>query len=94
MEDKKTDEFCADAVRIVLTSGLTRRQAASDLVVDLLTLNKWVTAHRDTDAVSDENLDLALENERLRRENRSFSRKKGKLQNGKRSSLKAKSYGV
>ncbi len=66
---KRTDEFRADAVRIALTSGLTRRQVASDLGVGLSTLNKWVTAHRDTDLVSDRGLDLSRENERLRREN-------------------------
>ncbi|KIN69530.1 putative transposase [Sulfitobacter donghicola DSW-25 = KCTC 12864 = JCM 14565] len=32
------------------------------------TLNKWITAHRDTDVVSKEDLDLAKENDRLRRE--------------------------
>jgi len=32
------------------------------------TLNKWITAHRDTDVVSKEGLDLAKENDRLRRE--------------------------
>ena len=67
---KRTDEFCQDAVRIALTSGLTRKQVASDLGVGLSTLNKWITAHRDTDVVSDKDLDLARENERLRRENR------------------------
>lgn len=70
MGTNRTDEFRADAVRIALTSGLTRRQVASDLGVGLSTLNKWVTAHRDTDVVSDKELDLARENERLRRENR------------------------
>ena len=50
--------------------GLTRKQVASDLGVGLSTLNKWVTAHRDADVVSDKDLDLARENERLRRENR------------------------
>lgn len=49
MELKRTDEFRADAVRIVLTSGLTRKQVASDLGVGLSTLNKWITAHRDAD---------------------------------------------
>jgi len=65
---KRTDEFRADAVRIVLTSGLTRKQVADDLGVGMSTLNKWITAHRDTDVVSKEDLDLAKENERLRRE--------------------------
>ena len=57
-------------MRIALTSGLTRKQVASDLGVGLSTLNKWVTAHRDTEVVSDKDLDLARENEQLRRENR------------------------
>jgi transposase len=67
---KRTDEFRKDAVRIALTSGLTRKQVADDLGVGMSTLNKWITAHRDTDVVSKEDLSLALENDRLRRENR------------------------
>ena len=67
---KRTDEFRADAVRIALTSGLTRKQVADDLGVGMSTLNKWITAHRDTDVVSKEDLSLAEENDRLRRENR------------------------
>ncbi|AFO90414.1 putative transposase [Phaeobacter inhibens] len=70
MGARRTDEFRADAVRIALASGLTRKQVASDLGVGLSTLNKWVTAHRDTKVVPDKDLDLARENERLRRENR------------------------
>jgi len=67
---KRTDEFRQDAVRIALTSGLTRKQVADDLGVGMSTLNKWITAHRDTDVVSKEDLDLAKENDRLRRANR------------------------
>ncbi len=37
-----SDEFERDAVRISTTSGLRRRQVASDLGVGLSTLNKWV----------------------------------------------------
>ena len=66
----RTDEFRKDAVRIALTSGLSRKQIAEDLGVGMSTLNKWITAHRDTDVVSKEDRELALENERLRRENR------------------------
>jgi transposase len=66
----RTDEFRKDAVRIALTSGLSRRQVADDLGVGMSTLNKWISAHRDTDVVSVEDRELALENERLRRENR------------------------
>ncbi len=65
---KRTDEFRQDAVRIALTSGLTRKQVADDLGVGMSTLNKWITARRDTDVVSKEDLDLAKENDRLRRE--------------------------
>jgi transposase len=60
----RTDEFRKDAVRIALTSGLSRRQVADDLGVGLSTLNKWVNAHRDTDVVSAEDRELARENER------------------------------
>ena len=66
----RTDELCKDAVRIALTSGLTRKQVADDLGVGMSTLIKWITAHRDTDVVSKEDLGLAQENGRLRRENR------------------------
>ena len=65
---KRTDEFRQDAVRIALSSGLTRKQVADDLSVGMATLNKWIMAYRDTDVVSKEDLDLAEENERLRRE--------------------------
>jgi len=65
---KRTDEFRQDAVRIVLTSGLKRKQVADDLGVGMSTLNKWITSHRDTEVVSKEDLGLAQENDRLRRE--------------------------
>ena len=65
---KRTDEFRQDAVRYALTSGLTRKQVADDLGVGMSTLNKWIMAYRDTDVVLKEDLDLAQENERLRRE--------------------------
>jgi len=70
MGQTRTDEFRKDAVRIALSSGLTRKQIASDLGVGMSTLNKSITAHRDTDVVSVEDRELARENERLRRENR------------------------
>jgi len=68
MGTARTEEFRKDAVRIALTSGLSRQQVADDLGVGKSTLNKWVTAHHDTDVVSSEDRDLAAENERLRRE--------------------------
>lgn len=68
----RTDEFRKDAVRIALTSGLSRRQVADDLGVGLSTLNKWVNAYRNTGVVSAEDRELARENERLRREIRAL----------------------
>ena len=79
----RTDGFRKDAVRIALTSGLTRKQISDDplagrrlpsiavrLGVGMSTLNKWITAHRERDVVSQEDREFALEDERLRRENR------------------------
>ncbi len=68
MGTKRTGEFRQYAMRIALTSGLSRRQAADDLGVGLSTLNKWVNAYRGTDVVSSEDRELAQENERLRPE--------------------------
>ena len=68
MELKRTDEFRHDAVRIALTSGLTRKQVADDLGVGMSTLNKWITAYRGSDVVSNEDLNLAQENDRLWRQ--------------------------
>jgi transposase len=78
---KRTDGFRKDAVRIALTSGLTRKQVADDLGVGMSTLNKWITSHRDTDVVSKEDLGLAQENDRLRRENRILKEERDILNN-------------
>jgi transposase-like protein len=75
----RTDEFRKDAVRIALTSGRSRRQVADDLGVGLSTLNKWVNAHRDADAVSAEDRELARENERLQREIRTLKEERDVL---------------
>ncbi|MCA3412639.1 MAG: transposase, partial [Roseomonas sp.] len=59
MSAGRTDEFRKEAVRLALTSGLSRRQVADDLGVGFSTLNKWVSAHRDTGVVSAEDRELA-----------------------------------
>jgi|GEM_PF-1228870 len=64
----RTDVIRKEALRIALTSGLSRRQVADDLGGGFSTLNKWVSAHRGAGMVSAEDRDLARENERLRRE--------------------------
>ena len=103
----RTDEFRKDAVRIALNSkdqktvrgiifpedGLARKQIADDLGGGMSTLNKWITAHRDTDVVSHEDRDLALETERLRRENRILREERDILKKA-RCSLRPKSREV
>ena len=66
----RTEEFRKDAVRIALTSGLSRRQVADDLGVGLSTLNKWIRVYSEAEIISQADRDLAAENERLRKENR------------------------
>ena len=81
MSTGMTDEFCKEAIRIALTSGLSRRQGADDLGVGFSTLNKWVSAQRDTGVVSAEDRELARENERLRREVRILKEERDILKN-------------
>ena len=59
-----------DAVGNALTSRLARKQVADDLGVGASTLNKQITAHRDSDAVSKQDSGFSQENDRLRLENR------------------------
>lgn len=70
MAASHTDDFRREAVRIALTSGLKRRQVASDLSVGLSTLSKWIQRSRPEDMPPAGDIDLAKENERLRKENR------------------------
>ncbi|MDG1431961.1 MAG: IS3 family transposase [Paracoccaceae bacterium] len=68
MATRYTDEFRRDAVRIAITSGLTRPQVSSDLGVGLSTLNKWVQKHQHDDLMSGPHKDVEKENSRLRKE--------------------------
>jgi transposase len=70
MSKNKSDEFRQDAVRIALTSGLTRREVSVDLGVGLSTLNKWIKQFGSAETASVADAELLLENEKLRRENR------------------------
>ena len=67
---KHSEEFKREAVRIALTSGLSRERVAKDLGIGKSTLGKWLSQCRPTDLVSAPQADLARENERLRLENR------------------------
>src|ERR671911_35419 len=67
-----TPEFQDEAVRLVETSGLSRREVAADLGVGLSTLRHWIDrrGEREIDHPSeDRQEDMAAELKRLRREN-------------------------
>ena len=68
MVKRYTEEFRRDAVRIAISSGLTRPQVSSDLGVGLSTLNNWVQKHQHDDLMSGPQEDVEQENERLRKE--------------------------
>lgn len=65
MAATRSDEFKRDAARIALTSGLTRRQVASDLGIGLSTLGKWVRAVSEEASVPAQDNELLRENERV-----------------------------
>ena len=67
MAKRYTDEFCRDAVRMAMSSGLTRPQLSSDLGIGLSTLNKWVQQHQHADLMSGPHEDVEKENTRLRK---------------------------
>lgn len=68
MTKRYTDEFGRDAVRITISSGLTRPQISSDLGIGLSTRNKWVQQHQHDDLMSGPHEDVEKENTRLRKE--------------------------
>ena len=68
MAQRHSEDFKREAVRIALTSGLTRKQIASDLGIGFSTLSKWVQTMRRDELAAVPQEDLAKENERLRRE--------------------------
>ena len=70
MGARRTPEFRAEAVRIALTSGLPRKQVASDLGVGFSTLSKWIQQDRADPNKATTQSDLGRELTELRRENR------------------------
>lgn len=70
MSSQRTAEFRAEAVRIALTSGLPRRQIATDLGIGYSTLNKWIEKNRRDPEGPAVQSDLEREIAELRKENR------------------------
>lgn len=63
-------EFRQEAVRVALTSGLTRKQVAADFGVGFSTLSKWIQQDRKTLPEPSVQSDLEKEITALRKENR------------------------
>jgi transposase len=70
MGTKRTAEFRHEAVRVALTSGLTRKQVASDFGIGFSTLSKCVQQDRKNPEKPTAQSDLERENAELRKENR------------------------
>jgi transposase len=68
MRRKFSEEFKAEAVRLVLEQGLTPAQASRDLGVGLSTLDKWVKAKREQGGGESLSEDERTELKRLRKE--------------------------
>ena len=68
MGTKITPAFKHEVVRVALTSGLTRKQVASDFKIGFSTLCRWIKEDRDNGLPTVPQHDLIQENERLRRE--------------------------
>lgn len=64
------EDFKREAVRIALSSGLSRARIAADLDTGKSALAKWIVDYRPDELVLGLQADLARENERLRLENR------------------------
>ncbi len=64
MAKRYTDEFWHDALRMAISSGLTRPQVSSDLGVGLSTLNKWADHHQHDDLMSGPHADVQEKNRR------------------------------
>ena len=70
MGTKRTAEFRQEAVRIALTSGLTRKQVAVDFGIGFSTLSKWIQQDRKNPEKPSAQTDLEHELAELRKENR------------------------
>ena len=72
-QQRFTKEFEEEAVRLVRTSGRTKREIAGDLGIGLSTLTRWIAHSRDRQIDAPERAqpgeDVAAELKRLRREN-------------------------
>jgi len=72
MAQKPTPEFRAEAVRVALTSGLPRKQVASDFWIGFSTLSRRIRQDRRNPEKPAAQSDLEREVAELRKENRAL----------------------
>lgn len=60
------EDFKREAVRLALSSGLSRKRVAADLGIGLSTLGKWIARYRTEDRPDLPSTDLLKEVEQLR----------------------------
>ncbi len=70
MRTNHTLEFRQEAVRVALTSGLTRKQVAADFGVGFSTLSRWIHLDRQNPEKPTAQSDMEREITELRKENR------------------------
>ena len=63
-----TEEFKAEAVALVESSGKSVPEIAEELGINQRTLYTWVSHHQPKSEAEAQTVDLAAENKRLRRE--------------------------
>ena len=70
MAQKPTPEFRSEAVRVALTSGLSRKRVAADFGIGFSTLSRWIQQDRLNPEKPSAQSDLEREVAELRKENR------------------------
>jgi transposase len=82
MATRPTEEYRTEAVRVALTSGLPRKQVASDFGIGFSTLNRWIQQDRRSPEKPAAQSDLEREVAELRKENRLLREERDVLKKG------------
>lgn len=81
MAPKSAPEYRAEAVRVALTSGLSRKQVAADFGIGFSILNRWIQQDRRNPEEPAAQSDLEREVAELRKENRMLQEEREVLKN-------------
>lgn len=69
MARKFSEEFKSDAIRLVIETGISTRQASKELGIGQSTLEKWVKQHKELHKTTKSSADESEELKRLKAEN-------------------------